>query len=138
MPTLNNLKSRIKRHEGKRERPYEDSEGILTVGYGRNLEAVPFSQDELDLMFDNDFRRAQDGAEGFFCYSQLNDVRRGVLIEMVFQMGVKGVSKFKRFLDAALTENWQMAHDEMLDSKWAKQTPSRAKELAEVFLRGIA
>jgi lysozyme len=55
---------------------------------------------------------------------------------MVFQMGVAGVSKFKRFLAAALAEDWQRAHDEMLDSKWAKQTPSRAKELARVFIEG--
>ena len=131
-----NVKDRIKKHEGKRFRPYKDSEGILTVGYGRNLEAVAFSQDEIDLMFENDFRRAQDGAESFFCYSQLNDVRRGVLIEMVFQMGIYGVGKFEKFLAAAFAEDWQKAHDEMLDSKWAKQTPSRAKELAGVFLRG--
>jgi lysozyme len=131
-----NLKERIKAHEGRRFIPYKDTEGILTVGYGRNLEAVSFSQDEIDLMFENDFRRALDGAEGFFCYSQLNDVRRGVLIEMVFQMGVNGVCKFKKFLDAATEEDWQKAHDEMLDSKWFRQTPARAKELAEIFLNG--
>jgi lysozyme len=129
-------KERIKRHEGKSSRPYLCSEGYTTVGYGRNLERVPFSEDEMDLMFENDYRRALDGAEGFFCYSQLNDVRRGVLIEMVFQMGTFGVSKFRRFLDAALERDWQRAHDEMLDSKWAKQTPQRAQELAGIFLKG--
>ena len=136
MTAVDSLKERIKKHEGKVRKPYLDSVGVLTVGYGRNLEANPLSDDEIDLMFENDFRRALDGAEGFFCYSQLNDTRRGVLIEMVFQMGVNGVCKFKRFLDAAMAEDWQKAHDEMLDSKWAKQVPSRAKELAEVFLNG--
>jgi len=130
------LEERIKKHEGLRLTPYEDSEGILTVGYGRNLEAVPFSQDEVDLMFTNDFRRARQGAESFTAYTQLNETRRGVLIEMVFQMGVSGVSKFKRFLDAAYNRDWARAADEMLDSKWAKQTPERAKELARIFLRG--
>jgi len=130
------LKERIKRHEGYRLTPYKDSEGILTVGYGRNLIAVPFSEDELDLMFENDFRRAQGGAESFLVYEYLNDPRRGVIVEMVFQMGVMGVGAFVRFLDAALDRDWQKAHDEMLDSKWFRQTPSRAKELAEIFLNG--
>lgn len=130
------LESRIKNHEGLRLTPYKDSEGILTVGYGRNLEAVPFSQDEVDLMFKNDLRRARDGAESFVAYTQLNEIRKGVLIEMVFQMGVAGVSKFKKFLDAAYNRDWARAADEMLDSKWAKQTPERAKELAKLFLRG--
>jgi len=123
------LKDRIKRHEGKRFEPYEDSEGILTVGYGRNLRDVPFSQDEIDLMFDNDFLRARHGAES---------IRRGILIEMIFQMGIKGVSRFKKFLQAALLHDWARAADEMLDSKWHKQTPERAEELARLFLRGVS
>lgn len=130
------LKDRIKQHEGLRHRVYMDSEGILTAGYGRNLEAVPFSDDEVDLMFENDFRRAVDRAESFFVYHALNETRRGVLIEMIFQMGAKGVSKFVKFLDAAAEGDWQRAHDEMLDSKWARQTPERAEKLAKIFLTG--
>ena len=108
----------------------------MTVAYGRNLEAVPFSQDEMDLMFKNDFERARKGAESFYVYEFLNRARRGVLIEMVFQMGVAGVKKFKRFRTAALQQKWQEAHDEMLDSRWHDQTPERARELATIFLRG--
>jgi lysozyme len=117
-------------------KPYYDSEGVLTAGYGRNLAAVPFSRDEIDLMFENDFRRARDGAESFIIYPHLNRARRGVLVEMVFQMGVHGVSKFRKFLAAALEADWQAAHDEMLDSRWHDQTPERAQELARIFLRG--
>ena len=132
------LKSRIKQHEGKRHTPYKDSEGISTVGYGRNLEAVPFSEDEIELMFENDFNRAKAGAEAFVAYQGMNEIRQGVLIEMVFQMGVNGVGKFKNFLLAAQDHDWTRAAEEMLDSKWAKQTPERAKELARLFLRGVS
>ena len=130
------LRDRIKRHEGQRFKPYRDTEGLLTVGYGRCMDRVPFSLDEIELMLTNDIRRAKDGAESFFVYSQLNDVRRGVLVEMIFQMGVGGVSKFKRFLAAALDEDWAESRAQMLDSKWAKQTPARANELADLFERG--
>jgi hypothetical protein len=108
----------------------------MTVGYGRNLEAVPFTQDEMDLMFKNDFERARKGAESFYVYEFLNRARRGVLIEMVFQMGTAGVKNFKKFRAAALQQKWQEAHDEMLDSRWHDQTPERARELATIFLRG--
>ena len=130
------LEERIKRHEGCRSTPYKDSVGIMTVGDGRNLEAVPFSQDEMDLMFRNDFERARKGAECLYVYESLNRARRGVLIEMVFQMGIAGVGKFKKFLAAARQEDWQEAHDQMLDSKWHDQTPKRARELATIFLSG--
>ena len=132
------LKERIKRHEGCRRTPYRDSEGILTVGYGRNLESVPFSMGEINYMFENDFRKAKQYAETFVAYEFLNEPRRGVLIEMIFQMGARTVKKFKRFLAAALAGDYEQAYDEMLDSKWHQQTPARCEELAEIFLRGEA
>ena len=92
------LKQRIRDHEGFRLEPYTDSEGILTVGYGRNLESVPFTRAEVELMFDTDFRRAEQGAENFRFYENLNEARKGVVIEMVFQMGPTGVGKFKNLL----------------------------------------
>jgi lysozyme len=110
----------------------------MTVGIGRNLQAVPFSQDEIELMFSNDLRRARAGAKTFECYVDLDPMRQGVLTEMVFQMGVNGVSKFKKFLIAANNHDWAAAAEEMLDSKWAKQTPERAKSLAKLFLRGVS
>ena len=132
------LEDRIKRHEGCRSTPYKDSEGFLTVGIGRCIDKVPFSQDEIDLMFKNDFARAMAGAEAFSAYRDMDEIRQGVLIEMVFQMGVNGVGKFKKFLLAAQDHDWATAAEEMLDSKWAKQTPGRAKELARIFLRGVS
>lgn len=130
------LRERIERHEGRRTVPYKDTEGFLTVGVGRCIDKVPFSHDEIDLMLTNDIKRAKQGAESFVVYEFLNETRREVLIEMVFQLGRNGVSKFKRFLAAALAQDWQRAYDELLDSKWARQTPNRAKELAEIFKNG--
>jgi len=131
-----NLKERIKQHEGCRLTPYKDSLNITTVGYGRNLEAVPFSQDEVDLMFENDFERAWMGAMSFPEFDGLNDVRRGVVVEMTFQMGRKGVAGFRKFWAAVRREDWLSARHQLLSSRWAVQTPERAKELAEIFFNG--
>ena len=133
---MRSVKERIKRHEGCRLKPYKDSEGILTVGYGRNLEAIAFTQGEANLMFNNDFARAKRHAEVFLTYEFLNEARRGVLIEMIFQMGPSRVNNFKKFLAASLRGDYESAHDEMLDSKWHRQTPSRCEELARIFLEG--
>ena len=52
---------------------------------------------------------------------------------MVFQLGVGGVSKFKKMWKALKQNDYQTASEEMLDSRWAKQTPKRAEELSSVM-----
>jgi len=44
--------------------------------------------------------------------------------------------KFKKALAAIRSGDWQEAHDQMLDSRWARQVPRRAEDLAKVMLRG--
>ena len=56
-----------------------------------------------------------------------------VIVEMCYQMGVSGVSKFKKALGALEWGNYQLAADELLDSKWARQTPNRAKRLSDII-----
>ncbi len=52
---------------------------------------------------------------------------------MVFQLGIGGVSKFKNMWKALGEGDYQTASEEMLDSRWAKQTPSRAEGLSEIM-----
>ena len=58
---------------------------------------------------------------------------QGVLVEMSYQMGLSGVSKFKKALHAMQMLQWNVAADELLDSRWAKQTPNRAQELSDII-----
>ena len=45
-------------------------------------------------------------------------------------MGPAGVGKFKNMLLALQNQSYAEAAAEMLDSRWAKQTPNRAKKLS--------
>ena len=57
----------------------------------------------------------------------------GVLTEMIYQIGYTGVSKFKNTLKYMENGQWDLASNEMLNSKWAVQTPQRAKDLAKII-----
>jgi lysozyme len=63
----------------------------------------------------------------------INYIARGVIIEMCFQLGKTGVSKFKKMFAALQTEDYTTASEEMLDSKWFEQTPVRAKSLSYIM-----
>lgn len=125
--------------EGKRATPYKDSRGIMTVGIGRNLEAHPFSDDEVMEWFDNDLDAAIDGAcriygEAFFL--SLDAGRQHALVNMVFQMGEKGLDQFHQSNTAVLAKDWSKAASLFLQSLWARQTPNRAARVCELLRTG--
>ncbi len=57
-------------------------------------------------------------------------IAKQVIINMVYQIGEGGVSKFKNMWKALDKEDYGEASFQMLDSLWAKQTPNRANKLA--------
>lgn len=73
---------------------------------------------------------------GTSCWAGLNEQRRAVLTDMAFQMGGAGLDAFQHMLAAMRAGQWQDAADHMLDSAYAKQTPSRAKTNAQTLLTG--
>ena len=97
---MNDIKERIKGHEGYRLEPYHCTEGFLTGGYGHKIsdgEDVPTTQEGWESLFDKDFTKAHDGAKTLVYehltgtgFSELNDKQKyiveGVLTEMCFQL----------------------------------------------------
>ena len=138
------LKERIKQHEGFRNYVYLDSLGKKTVGYGhlcRDDEdwdiKKSYSIQELEVCFESDFNNALVGAERLIGDITIDPKAKEVIIEMVFQLGETGVSKFKKMWAALKEQDYINASNEMLDSKWAEQTEKRAESLARI-IRSLA
>lgn len=144
---IEKVKNRIKLHEGFRLEPYTDTEGFLTGGFGHKIldgETLPTTKQGWEELFDKDFNKAYEGATEIF-ESKLDniynhgldqstvDIVKGVLVEMVYQIGKYGVLKFKNFLKGLNEANFKVASEEMLDSLWARQTPNRAKDLSNII-----
>ena len=135
---MNTLKQSIKRHEGFRLYPYMDTTGNLTIGWGRNLTSKGINSDEAELMLLNDIITAKEDYVRLpiSVRSNCNFKRKDVLVEMVFQLGFVGVLKFKKMFAALERRDFTRAADEMKDSLWYRQTPSRATELADRMKKG--
>ena len=138
---METVKNSIKKHEGFRNKVYKDTLGKRTIGYGHLCvedwweDDKEYTQAELERIFDKDFDKAKEGASKLYEGCEINDTAKGVIIEMVFQLGTTGVSKFKNMWKALkeTPPNYSVAKIEMLDSRWAKQTPNRAKELSNIL-----
>lgn len=152
------LISQLKRHEGlgkvvgQRTYVYRCTAGALTVGYGHNLDANPLTAAEREITGWNGSSITLKGAELLLqadaelverqvltrlpWASKLSPVRLGVLVNMAFQMGVGGLLKFKITLGLIRAGQYRAASAAMLRSAWARQTPSRGRELAAQMRAG--
>ncbi len=137
---MDDLKARIKKHEGFRDVMYKDSLGFATIGYGHLIlptddfvDGKQYSKEVLDEVFDKDFQNALDNANKLMSGYDLVDQAKEVICEMVFQLGIGGVSKFKNMWKALEEGDYYTASQEMLDSRWARQTPKRAEDLSNIM-----
>lgn len=134
---MGNLAELIKRHEGKRNKPYMDTQGRITIGYGRCLDSVGISDEEALALFFHDLSRSiSQAATAFPWMKDLDEARQDVVVSMVFNLGVGGVKKFARMLNALERKNYDRAASEMLSSIWASQVGKRAAELADMMRTG--
>ena len=126
---------RVKLNEGYRALPYTDSQGVLTIGYGCALDVgwpEPFAAAVAKLELESAERDAQTIAG----YDALDPLRRSVLIEMAFNLGMPHLLGFKKFLAAISKLDFKTAAAEMRDSQWAKQVGARAQRLARIIETG--
>ncbi len=124
----------IKLSEGFRDRVYKDSLGIDTIGYGFAIKDLVLDEDICEMILRRKLDSLIDRADKKFPFLKDMPVEaKDVLYEMCYQMGVSGVSKFKKTLLYLENKEFRMASKEMLDSRWARQTPNRAKKLSNII-----
>lgn len=134
------LREQLMDEEGVVPYAYKDHLGYLTIGCGRLIDKRKGGRlrpDEIALLLDNDIEeKTQEVEKALPWVRELDEPRRAVVVGMAFQMGTAGLLKFKNTLRAVTDGRWQDAHDGMLASKWAEQTPARAKRMARQMLTG--
>jgi len=119
--------------EGRRNFPYEDTEGKTTIGIGYNLTDLGLPDYIIDDLFDRTFTNAYKQAREFKWYNELTEVRQAVIVNMVFNLGAYRFAGFKRMIAALEAGNFKLASEEMLDSKWSHQVGKRALTLAAMM-----
>ncbi len=134
------IKHMIKRHEGYEGVIYKDTLGNLTVGYGHLLcDGQKIGREICDIWFQEDYRCAKRNWHSLLCQydiQHIGAVRKAVIIDMLFNMGLNGLLTFRNMFRALVVKNYELAADEMVKSMWYGQVKGRAIELVKMMRTG--
>ena len=135
----NAIMAMIEEDEGRIDHIYLDSEKNPTCGVGHLLAVgskVPPAAVQAFLKQDFQIALADYLSLVRLYNFSLDPIRRAVLINMLFNMGLTRVRKFVLMIKALQAEDWAWAAEEMVDSRWYRQTKNRAKRLVKMMREG--
>lgn len=135
------LTRQLRGDEGERKCVYQDHLGYWTIGVGRLVDArkpgAGLRPHEIAYLLQSDIdERIEALTRRLPWFQNLDDARRGVLLNMAFQLGVDGLLGFRNTLALIERGEYERAGDAMLQSLWAKQTPARAARMAKQMKTG--
>ena len=131
---MKDIIQQLKIHEGYKPTVYKCTAGVDTIGVGFAIKDLHLSVEVCDLILTEKLEALEERFEKKFDWFKASPIEvRNVMLNMAYQLGFAGFCKFKKTISYLEEEEWQKASVEMLDSRWATQTPNRAKELSEII-----
>ena len=131
---MKDIIEQLKIHEGYKPTVYKCTAGVDTIGVGFAIKDLHLSEEVCNLILAEKLEVLEERFEKKFDWFKTSPVEvRNVMLNMAYQLGFAGFCKFKKTIAYLEEAEWEKASEEMLDSKWAKQTPNRAKELSEII-----
>ena len=124
----------VKLSEGFRDKVYKCTEGFDTIGYGFAVKDLVLDEDISEMILERKLKSLIERVHKKFPFVEdLPEEAQEVVYEMCYQLGLAGFSKFKKTIQLLRLGNYKTCADEMLDSRWARQTPNRAKRLSNII-----
>lgn len=125
----NQIFADLKSDEGFRSKLYFCTAGKATIGYGLNLEAGITEEEAAWLLRHRLGKLYVDLERKIPNFKRYPDGVKRALINMAYQMGINGLLGFKNTLRLIDEGKYPEAAKNALKSKWATQTPNRAKRV---------
>ncbi len=140
-----------KKFEGFRPYIYTDTRGYKTIGYGFNIDdptvraLLPadvlagkrrLRKDEADTIFMQLYTRSIQDAKKFVgedVWEKLDPVRRAILTDMAYNLGLSKLNQFKRLREALRQGDYLKASQEMINSRWYRQVGTRGQILSDLM-----
>ena len=128
--------ARLVTEEGFRSTAYRDTVGKLTIGYGFCVDEG-ITEYAARALLSAQIQERVTALEGFWWWNKMDPVRQSCVIDVSFNVGITGLLHFPKMLAALGAQDWQSAHDELLNSDAARLNVARYQRLATILLTGV-
>lgn len=137
---VDQLRIELAEDEGCKYEIYLDHLGLPTCGIGHLITAddpestlsvgTAVSEERVDTLFRRDVAVTLEDCKRLYKnFDELPEEVQLIVANMMFNMGLPRLSKFKGMKAGVDAKDWNKAADEMVDSNWFDQVPNRAKRL---------
>ena len=144
---IEQLRKELERDEGVKYEVYLDHLGYPTFGIGHLITdddpecgasvGTKVDSDRVQEAFETDVETVLSDCERLYVqFEHLPEEVQLIVANMMFNMGLTRLSKFKGMKRGVDARDWEAAADEMVDSRWYKQVTNRADRLV-VRMRSV-
>lgn len=131
---INAVTRQLQIDEGFRGTPYKDQFGNLTIGYGWNLGAVPITKQQASHILSDQIKDKYSELIREMPWIQTHpDPIQRALLNMAFNLGVNGLSKFTTFLSMIQDGHYPAAAVDLETTAWFSQVGNRAKRIQQLI-----
>jgi lysozyme len=139
---VDKLREELIYDEGVRLDVYRCTEGYLTVGIGHKIidgdaeygkpEGYTITEKRMKQLFDLDIAVVREDCHRLYDdFDDLPEEAQRIIANMMFNLGLPTMKKFRGMKRCVDERNWSGAADEMVDSRWYEQVTNRANRLVK-------
>jgi len=100
--------------------------------------AQDLTDEQVNLLFATDAQHAiHDAMTLFPNFEQIDEARQVILTDLIFNLGLKGLAMFTRFIAAERERQWHEAAEHLKDSVWFRQVGQRAQRNVTGLQSGV-
>lgn len=145
---INALRCQLITHEGLVNKSYLDTTNLLHGGIGHLLRSdevatyplgSPISDAQVETWYQQDSGSAIKIAMDLLgdTWGNLSDIRKRAVVDLSYNLGKARLAQFTQFLTALKAENYNVAGQELMNSKWYVQVKRRGKDVTTMIVSDV-
>ncbi|WP_240145659.1 glycoside hydrolase family protein [Helicobacter pylori] len=120
---------------------YTDKTEHPTIGYGYNLSVYSYEGKRITKAYGlltDILKENYKALLSYGWYKNLDAMRRMVILDLSYNLGLNGLLKFKQFIKAIEDKNYALAVERLQKSPYFNQVKKRASRNMEILKLGVA